>query len=124
MVGDQLIFGHSYGQRSANEEVDALSIPHPHSTRLEDWILHCDLDNLEYQLTRSSSGDWISLSIPVCQLERMLGTKYHAYKHSTTEVTHSNDQLQSSEHPPRSQSRYYPLNLFRSPTAAVQDFVH
>ena len=30
--------------------------------------MHCDLlDNLEYQLTRSSSGDWISLSIPVCQ---------------------------------------------------------
>ena len=38
-------------------------------------------------MTRSSSGDWISLSISVGQLERMLGTKYHVYKHSTTKTT-------------------------------------
>ena len=38
-------------------------------------------------MTRSSSGDWISLSITVGELERMLGTKYHVYKHSATETT-------------------------------------
>lgn len=38
-------------------------------------------------MTRSSSGDWVSLSIPVGQLERMLGTKYYVYKHSATETT-------------------------------------
>ena len=55
---------------------------------MEDWLSHYDLlDNPECQLTRSSSGDWISLSIPVGQLEQMLGTKYHAYKHSATETT-------------------------------------
>ena len=48
---------------------------------------HDVLHNPECQLTRSSSGDWISLSLPVGQLEQMLGTKYHVYKHSTTETT-------------------------------------
>jgi len=55
---------------------------------VEDWLLHNDvLHNPESQLTRSSSGDWISLSLSVGQLERMLGAKYHVYKHSTTETT-------------------------------------
>ena len=55
---------------------------------MEDWLSHYDLlHNPGCQLTRSSPGDWISLSIPVGQLERMLGTKYHVYKHSTTETT-------------------------------------
>jgi len=50
--------------------------------------LHYELlHNPESQLTRSSSGDWISLSLSVGQLERMLGAKYHVYKHSTTEIT-------------------------------------
>jgi tripeptidyl-peptidase-1 len=38
-------------------------------------------------MTRSSAGDWISLSIPVGRLEKMLGAKYHVYKHSATETT-------------------------------------
>lgn len=38
-------------------------------------------------MSRSSSGDWISLSISIGQLERMLGTKYHVYKHSSTQST-------------------------------------
>ena len=55
---------------------------------MEEWLSYHDvLDNHESQLTRSSSGDWISLSIPVGRLEKMLGTKYHAYKHSVTETT-------------------------------------
>lgn len=73
----------------SKEEVDALSSPHPDSTNLvEEWLSHHDLlRNPECQLTRSSSGDWISLSIPVGQLEQMLGTKYHVYKHLDTETT-------------------------------------
>lgn len=55
---------------------------------MEDWLSHYDLlHNPECQLIRSSSGDWISLSVPVGQLERMLGTKYHVYKHSVAETT-------------------------------------
>ena len=78
-----------YGQHLTKEEVDAFSAPHPDSTGLvEEWLSHHDLlDDHESQITRSSSGDWISLSIPVCRLEKMLGTKYHAYKHSVTETT-------------------------------------
>ena len=73
----------------SKEQVDALSAPHPDSTSLvEDWLSHHDLlHNPESQLTRSSSGDWISITIPVGQLERMLGTKYHVYKHIETETT-------------------------------------
>ena len=78
-----------YGKHLSKEQVDALSAPHPDSTSLvEDWLSHNDLlHNPESQLTRSSSGDWISLSIPIGQLERMLGTKYHVYKHLDTETT-------------------------------------
>jgi tripeptidyl-peptidase-1 len=87
---NQLIFGHlRYGQHLTKGEVDTLSAPHPDSTSLvEEWLSHYDLlHNPECQLTRSSSGDWISLSVPVGQLERMLGTKYHVYTHSATDTT-------------------------------------
>ena len=87
---DQLIFGHPrYGQHLTKGEVDALSAPHPDSTGLvEDWLSHYDLlHDPECQLARSSSGDWISLSVPVGRLEQMLGTKYHVYKHSATKTT-------------------------------------
>lgn len=78
-----------YGQHLTKEQVDALSAPHPDATGLvEDWLSHYDLlHNPECQMTRSSSGDWVTLFISVGQLEQMLGTKYHIYKHSTTEVT-------------------------------------
>ena len=78
-----------YGKYLSKEQVDALSSPHPDSTSLvEEWLSHHDLlHNPECQLTRSSSGDWISLSIPVGQLGQMLGTKYHVYKHLDTETT-------------------------------------
>jgi tripeptidyl-peptidase-1 len=55
---------------------------------VESWLSHHDLlHDPDCQLTRSSSGDWISLYVPVGQLEQMLGAKYHVYKHSTTETT-------------------------------------
>ena len=38
-------------------------------------------------MTRSSSGDWILVSISVGQLERMLETKYNVYKHSAAGTT-------------------------------------
>ena len=78
-----------YGQHLTKEQVDALSAPHPDSTSLvEDWLSHHDLlHDPDCQMTRSSSGDWVSLSITVGRLEQMLGTKYHVYKHTTTEVT-------------------------------------
>jgi len=85
----QLTVGHlRYGQYLTKGEVDALSAPHPDSTSLVDgWLSHHDLlHDPECRLTRSSPGDWISLSIPVGQLEQMLGTKYHVYKHSATET--------------------------------------
>ncbi|KAF9645510.1 subtilisin-like protein [Thelephora ganbajun] len=80
---------HRYGQHLTKGEVEILSTPHPDSTSLvEDWLSHYGLLNSpECQLTRSSSGDWISLSIPAGQLEQMLGTKYHVYKHTATETT-------------------------------------
>ena len=89
VVSSISLFRFRYGQHLTKEQVDALSAPHPDSTDLvEDWLSHYDLlHNPECQMTRSSSGDWISLSIPVGQLERMLGAKYHVYKHSTTETT-------------------------------------
>ena len=86
----QLTLSHPrYGQHLIKGQVDALSAPHPDSTGLvEDWLSHHDLlHDPESQLTRSSSGDWISLCVPVGQLEQMLGTKYHVYKHSATETT-------------------------------------
>ena len=87
---NQLNFGHlRYGQHLTKGQVDTLSTPHPDSTSLvDDWLSHHDLlHDPECQLARSSPGDWVSLSIPVSQLEQMLGTKYHIYKHSATEAT-------------------------------------
>ena len=78
-----------YGQHLTKAQVDALSAPHPDSTGLvEDWLSHHGiLHNPECQMTRSSSGDWILVSISVGQLERMLETKYNVYKHSATGTT-------------------------------------
>ena len=87
---NQLTFGHlRYGQHLTKGQVDTLSAPHPDSTTLvDDWLSHHDLlHDPECEVTRSSPGDWISLSVPVGQLEQMLGTKYRVYKHSATEAT-------------------------------------
>lgn len=88
-VSSILFYRFRYGQHLTKEQVDALSAPHPDSTGLvEDWLSHYDLlHNPDCQMSRSSSGDWVTLHIPVGQLERMLGTKYHIYKHSATETT-------------------------------------
>ena len=86
----QLTLSHlRYGQHLTKGQVDALSVPHPHSTGLvENWLSHHDLlHDPESQLTRSFSRGWISLCVPVGRLEQMLGTKYHVYKHFATETT-------------------------------------
>ncbi|KAI9714851.1 MAG: hypothetical protein M1820_000140 [Bogoriella megaspora] len=62
------------------EEVAAYSKPTEDASRdVHEWLSDSgiDIDSLRY----SSSGDWIKVSLPVEEVERLLDTKYSVYKH-------------------------------------------
>jgi len=73
-----------YGDHLSKSEVDALVAPHPSSVEMVDsWLAH-------YGVTpgsRTSSGDWVTMTVTVEQAEKMLGAKYNVYKHTITSET-------------------------------------
>lgn len=61
-----------YGAHLSKEEVDTLVAPHPDSSALtESWLLHHGIQPSSCH--RSSSGDWLTIPVPIEQAERMLG---------------------------------------------------
>jgi tripeptidyl-peptidase I len=63
----------NYGHHLSKEEVDELVKPHPESVEMVDeWLQHNGV-NVSC-MTRSTSGEWISLTIPVEHAERLLGS--------------------------------------------------
>lgn len=67
--------------------MDALVAPHPESVDIVDaWLAYHGVDP-SMAVSRSGTGDWISLTIPVQLAEEMLGNKYNVYKHKTTSET-------------------------------------
>ncbi|KDQ19872.1 hypothetical protein BOTBODRAFT_27295 [Botryobasidium botryosum FD-172 SS1] len=73
---------HNYGKHLSKEQVDALVAPHKESTQLvDDWLESHGLS--QDVLDKSSSGDWVTVTVPVSKAEEMLDCEYHAYKHPT-----------------------------------------
>ena len=58
--------------------------PHPDSVEaVNSWLEFHDIDPLN-SVYRSSSGDWVTLRVPVDLAEKMLSAKYNIYRHTTS----------------------------------------
>lgn len=69
-----------YGQHLTAEEVNELIRPADESLELvEQWLVEHGIDSLE--LDYSPAKDFISLTLPVEQVERLLDTEYSVYQH-------------------------------------------
>lgn len=69
-----------YGQHLTNEEVNELVKPSANGERLvHEWLQSEGIDcaRLEY----SPARDWIRLSLPVAEVERILDTEYSVFEH-------------------------------------------
>lgn len=73
----------AYGKHLSKEQVEALVAPHADTVAIvEDWLAahgipaaHC---------SRSPSGDWLSVSVPVSTAERLFDTTYHVFRRRDT----------------------------------------
>ncbi|EMD34382.1 hypothetical protein CERSUDRAFT_107569 [Gelatoporia subvermispora B] len=75
-----------YGQHLTKTQAEALVAPTEETTQaIHDWLdFHgVDLSSIAY----SPAGDWLSLQLPLAQVETMLSTKYHTYRHLETKDT-------------------------------------
>jgi len=71
---------HRYGQHFSKEEVDNLVRPDESASALiDEWLKDNGIESS--QCSYSSAKDWVSVSLPVSQVENMLDTKYSVYKH-------------------------------------------
>ncbi|KAG6899603.1 hypothetical protein C0993_008764 [Termitomyces sp. T159_Od127] len=69
-----------YGAYLSKEEVDALVAPHQASIdAVDDWLASHGIQNSD--VSRSPAGDWVTITLPVYMVEKMLDTKYHVWKH-------------------------------------------
>ncbi|CAF9942975.1 MAG: hypothetical protein ALECFALPRED_010346 [Alectoria fallacina] len=69
-----------YGQHLTNEEVDELVKPADDTLNLvHDWLFDSGIDRA--QLSYNRAKDFIKVSLPVGEIERLLDTKYSIYKH-------------------------------------------
>ncbi|KAF8912455.1 peptidase S8/S53 domain-containing protein [Mucidula mucida] len=76
-----------YGKHLSKEDVDALVAPHPDSVEaVESWLTFHGVDPKDAAF-RSSSGNWVTISLTVAQAERMLGTTYGVYAHPESSST-------------------------------------
>ncbi|KAJ6515249.1 subtilisin-like protein [Mycena sanguinolenta] len=72
-----------YGAHLTKEEVEDLVAPHPDSVgAVNEWLSSHGIQ--EEDISRSSAGDWLTLKVPVWLVEKMLDTKYHVWKHTTS----------------------------------------
>ncbi|PPQ63132.1 hypothetical protein CVT24_005772 [Panaeolus cyanescens] len=72
-----------YGQYLSKEEVEALVMPPPESSKaVHDWLANAGISS--ENISPSPAGDWITINIPVHQVEKMLNTKYHVWTHDSS----------------------------------------
>ncbi|TFK43816.1 peptidase S8/S53 domain-containing protein [Crucibulum laeve] len=73
-----------YGDHLSKEEVEELVAPHQESIDAVDaWLSSHGI--AESDVTRSPAKDWVTLKIPVSLVEKMLDTKYHVWKHTSSD---------------------------------------
>ncbi|QRW22865.1 tripeptidyl-peptidase I [Rhizoctonia solani] len=69
-----------YGKHLSKEDVDKLVAPRGESVEsVEKWLR----SHGATVSGRSSAGDWIHVTVPVSRAEKMLGTKYNIYRHTS-----------------------------------------
>ena len=72
-----------YGQHLSAEDVDELVKPTKESSDLvHEWLRENGIEDLSY----SSAKDWITVTLPVEFVEKLLDTEYHDYKHKDGKV--------------------------------------
>lgn len=73
-------FHERYGQHLSKAEVDELIKPSEEALELiHEWLLDHDIEHGELQY--SAAKDFIKLSLPVAEVERLLDTKYSVFEH-------------------------------------------
>ncbi|KAL2431026.1 Tripeptidyl-peptidase sed2 [Exophiala dermatitidis] len=71
---------HRYGHHLSQQQVHDLITPSNETTGLiEEWLSEHGIDSCHYQY--NAARDWITLTLPVAQVERLLHTKYSVYQH-------------------------------------------
>ena len=76
-----------YGNHLSKEEVDELIAPSSTTVEaLEAWLAYHDVDPGS-SLSRTDAGDWVTVTIPIYKVEKMLDAKYSVYKHVVTSET-------------------------------------
>ena len=69
-----------YGEHLSKVEVDELVRPNRETSMLvTEWLLDSGLTRESLRL--SPAGDWVTISLPVQQVEALLDTKYSIYEH-------------------------------------------
>ncbi|KAG6850641.1 hypothetical protein H0H93_010833 [Arthromyces matolae] len=70
-----------YGAHLSKQEVEAIVAPHQDSvSTVNDWLISHGVQ--QQDINRSSAGDWLTITLPVHLVEKMLDTKYYVWKHS------------------------------------------
>ena len=73
-------FHQRYGQHLSKAEVDELVKPSDEALELvHDWLLDHDVE--QWELRYSAAKDFIKLSLPVADVERLLDTEYSIFEH-------------------------------------------
>lgn len=73
-------FHERYGQHLSKAEVDELVKPSEEALELvHEWLLDHDVE--QWELQYSAAKDFIKLSLPVAEVERLLDTKYSIFQH-------------------------------------------
>jgi len=74
-------FHERYGQHLSADEVNELVKPADETLdQVHDWLHDCGVDGS--QLEYSNAKDWIKVTLPVKDVERLLDTKYSIFKHN------------------------------------------
>ncbi|CCO36171.1 tripeptidyl-peptidase I [Rhizoctonia solani AG-1 IB] len=69
-----------YGKHLSKEDVDKLVAPRSETVEsVEQWLR----SHGATVSGRSSAGDWVHVIVPVSRAEKMLGTKYNIYRHTS-----------------------------------------
>lgn len=76
-----------YGNHLSKEEVDELIAPSPTAIEsLEAWLTYHGIDPIS-SLSRTDAGDWVTVTVPIGKVEKMLNAKYYVYRHVGTGET-------------------------------------
>ncbi|KAI9434428.1 subtilisin-like protein [Lactarius indigo] len=74
-------FHPNYGKHLSKEEVEALVAPHPSSVdAVHEWLESHGVQ--KETCHQSPAGDWVTVNLPVVQVEKMLGTEFRVWKHA------------------------------------------